>query len=793
MGLFERKKHRREDMAMVRRVVDDGVDMPWYHIPPVFWEAVVLIILAILLVLICFWGRPPHLPVLIKDAESKVRFEAPFDFSYTSKYQKDLQIEQARRRTVPVYRVAFEESQVALGSYKEFITKVGEHFDELKLLPKAELVAACNQLIIQSQLPGIPERISDDLARIVDMEPDKENFTRVMKDALSVVEVLLKNGIYERQGDVRIYFDRSVDNYTASRNLRDNLDSIASREFFSLREQSAMTAALVDIFRPGLQPNIQIDDVATQKRQEEAIAKVKDVVVEVKKGDPLTERGMKNTPAVVERWNAFRKQLASHSASGYGFTQALLENILVAFSIMFVAGLYIRVAIPPGPRKRRAMTLTALIVLLNLGLIRLVLDFSESQTVIQTFSGNEFLFWLAPPALAAILVTILVGTHMAVLATLIVCGFSSVMLGRSLDVLLISTLACLIGIYFSRGTRNRSGVVRAGFFSGIAVTIPVFVICVSSEMRWEALLWQTSGCLLSGLLTGMFVVGILPLLENFFKITTDVTLLELTDYNHPLLRKLQLIAPGTFHHSVMVANLAERAALQIDANSLLCRCASLYHDVGKMVKPEYFVENQRPGMNPHEGLSPSMSALIIKSHVREGVEIAKEYSLPRVIIDVIEQHHGTGLIQFFYHKACQKASVESRLPFPATQPGSNPAPTNVSAEGIRSVDERVFRYDGPRPRTKEAAVILFADSVEAASRSLKKVTPQTVEELVDTLITSRIADGQLDLCPLSFREVQRIRASLKFSLTNMLHHRVEYPGEVRPASKSAPAATTGAP
>jgi putative nucleotidyltransferase with HDIG domain len=262
--------------------------------------------------------------------------------------------------------------------------------------------------------------------------------------------------------------------------------------------------------------------------------------------------------------------------------------------------------------------------------------------------------------------------------------------------------------------------------------------------------------LLIGILSGIIAVGVLPLLENLFKITTDITLLELTDFNHPLLRRMQIEAPGTYHHSLMVANLSENAAAAIGASPLLCRVCCFFHDIGKLVKPDYFTENQRGGLNPHDEKNPSMSALVIKAHVKEGVELAREHKLPSEIIDVIQQHHGTSLIQYFYHQARERLKDDQDYNTP-------------------TVDQSTYRYDGPRPAFKESAIIFFADGVEAASRTLPKVTQSNIEDLIDKIFRDRIEDGQLDDCPLTFQELNKIRESFVYTLLNMLHSRVEYP------------------
>jgi len=259
----------------------------------------------------------------------------------------------------------------------------------------------------------------------------------------------------------------------------------------------------------------------------------------------------------------------------------------------------------------------------------------------------------------------------------------------------------------------------------------------------------------------------------------------LTDYNHPLLHRMQMEAPGTYHHSLVVANLAENAANAIGANPLLCRVCSLFHDIGKLSKPEYFSENQRDGVNPHNERNPSFSALIIKSHVKDGVDLALKHKLPKTVIDVVLQHHGTTLIQSFYQRARNNENRPS---------SSAPAAkgTTVTADPFaRSLDTRVcettYRYDGPKPQFKESAIIMLADGVEAATRSLRRVTPQHLGELIDQIFGSRIDDGQLDEAPLTLAKLSQIKSSFAFTLLNMLHARVAYsPAAEKSEASNAP-------
>jgi putative nucleotidyltransferase with HDIG domain len=273
-------------------------------------------------------------------------------------------------------------------------------------------------------------------------------------------------------------------------------------------------------------------------------------------------------------------------------------------------------------------------------------------------------------------------------------------------------------------------------------------------------------------------LGSLTVLEGLFKRTTDITLLELTDFNHPMLRLMQMEAPGTYHHSLVVAQLAENAANAIGANPLIARVCALFHDIGKTKKPEYFTENQRDRLNPHDENNPSLSALIIKAHVKDGVDLALKHKLPRMVVDVIQQHHGTTLIRYFFQRALseKRASSTGQTNLAIPRSGENRDSLSGTAPGLDPVRpcESTYRYDGPRPQFKESAIIHLADAVEAASRSMRKITPQHLGELIDQVFHERIEDGQLDEAPVTFEELSKIKSSFTFTLLNMLHSRVGY-------------------
>ncbi|MFH1853015.1 MAG: HDIG domain-containing metalloprotein, partial [Candidatus Neomarinimicrobiota bacterium] len=334
---------------------------------------------------------------------------------------------------------------------------------------------------------------------------------------------------------------------------------------------------------------------------------------------------------------------------------------------------------------------------------------------------------------------------------------SGIIMGNNLDFVIVSLFQSSAAVFAVRRLRTRGQIFTAIFVLSLASILVVLAMGLFKAHAWpkvgEDILYLLGISILSPIIT----YGLIGLLEIGFDITTDLTLLELSDFNHPLLKRLQQEANGTFNHSVVVGNLAESCANAIDARSLLSRVGAYYHDIGKMLRPEYFIENQFQGENKHDTLTPVMSAKIIRTHVRDGLDLAEEYGLPQVVSDFIPMHHGNMRIEYFYHKALEEA-VDSK-----------------------EVDESAYRYPGPKPNTKETGIIMICEAVEAAVRSLKKPDLFKVQDIIDKIVDRRISDGQLDECPLTMDELRRIKGEVN-GTTGMLpvirgiyHIRIEYP------------------
>lgn len=362
---------------------------------------------------------------------------------------------------------------------------------------------------------------------------------------------------------------------------------------------------------------------------------------------------------------------------------------------------------------------------------------------------------VAPAMLAAVILSIAYDQRFAIAIGVLHAALIALALGLTIGLYLVALAASVVAVLQLRDVRNRGALIRVGFITGLVVALGIVAAGVSERQLVEGI-YQAIGTdaavgFGSALAVGFFVLGVLPFIERAFKVTTAMTLLELCDVNQPLLRRLAQHAPGTYNHSLQVGTLAEAASEAIGADGLLARVGAYYHDIGKINKPHYFIENQAGASNPHEKVSPAMSLLIIVGHVKDGVEMAREYGLPPKIVEFIETHHGTTLVEFFYNEAKKRKSEEE-------QP-----------------EEVEYRYPGPKPETRETAILMLCDAVESASRSLAEPTSTRIEHLVHKLTTKRLTDGQFNHCQINFAELQQIEEAITKTLTAIYHGRIAYP------------------
>ncbi len=460
----------------------------------------------------------------------------------------------------------------------------------------------------------------------------------------------------------------------------------------------------------------------------------------VSEGDVIVEKGQEITDEVKRRLTSLEQ--ARRDAGGDDILwRVLLGQFLITLATYFIFFLYLyllRRSIFDDNRK------IMLLAILFAGIIGLYAVAIRVETLAM---------YVVPVAIAPVLFTVMFDSRVGLFGALTLALIGGLLLNYDFEFTFATLFATTLGVFSVRDIRNRGQF----FFSAALVFLGYLAVIGATAIYFGVPTDRFLSDLLLVAINSFLLIMAYPLLwvfERAFDITTDISLLELSDTNRPLLKELSLRAPGTFNHSLQVANLAEAAADAVGANALLTRVGALYHDIGKMLKPEYFVENQRPGANPHNQLKPRMSALIIASHVKEGLEMGRQYNLPQRVLDFIPMHHGTTRIEFFYRKALDQRD-----------------------EGDPEIMESEFRYPGPRPNSKETGILMLADSVEAASRSLSDPTHKRLETLIDMIFKARIEDGQLDKTDLTFRDLTQIRETFLSMLLGIYHVRVKYPGQ----------------
>lgn len=529
---------------------------------------------------------------------------------------------------------------------------------------------------------------------------------------------------------------RSIGNVITADSLGIVLENFTEATF---PEDRKLKQALPVVLAVYVSPNIVADTARTKIRKEHILNSLKPLSQEweVKKNEIIVAKGQRvtgrNVAQLMHISGIFRQ----------GATLKSFLGSVVFFALMWLLALvYLSFS---GEKYSLKDTKSIAIVLLNMAI-----TLALAEMVMRSPQPSYFM----PLAFLGMIVTLLVGPNIGFLSLLLTGLFISLLAGGKAETMFVLLTGGVVGIYAIKDCRRRSDILRAGLFVGVAKFTAI--VCVGLINNLDADFFVRDGLwgMASGLFSAFLVMGILPVFEHLFKVSTNISLLELSDLNHPILKELSIEAPGTYHHSILVGNLAEAASDAVGANSLLARVGSYYHDIGKIPKAEYFSENEIGGVSRHNNLAPSMSALIISKHVKEGVEMARKHKINVKITDLIAQHHGNSLISYFYQKAIEKSKDKDLL------------------------KEEDFRYPGPRPQTRESAIILLADSVEAACRAMEEPTPAGIKNLVKKMINNKFIDGQLDECDLTLKDIDKIAASFERILLGVYHTRLIYPDPV---------------
>ncbi len=513
-------------------------------------------------------------------------------------------------------------------------------------------------------------------------------------------------------------------------------------------------AALIEAMAPLIRPNVVLDQTATVTARETEANKIHQVPISLKRNQTIAREGDTVTQGMLSQFAAIKSTGRTGRPWHYLFGLLLVVTAVYWAAWKFTEHRSTTAILSLSKRKAFALVGSAIVV--ETTLMRVGFTVGDSVAMqMKSAPLNDPTVWsfAIPFAAAALLVAMLVDTQLAFLTGVVTAIFAGVLSPAGVPTVAYAIISCSAAVYGIGRYRERQSVTLAGLITGVANIAMAIALLAYAEQPFtiNAILLAIGCGFAGGLLTAIFTAGGLPINESVFGILTDVKLLELSNADLPVLGQLALRAPGTNQHSHAVGQLAEDACRAVDANPLLARIGALYHDIGKLAAPDYFVENQQ-GENPHDHLRPMQSAKIITSHVTYGLRLAKEIGLPEKIADFIPQHHGTRTLHFFLRKA------------------------QATAKPGETIDEKDFRYPGPKPKFKESAIMMLADSCEAAARSLARPDPENIRTIVVKIVDAVVSDGQLDECDLTLRELTTIREAMISALTAIYHARIDYPG-----------------
>jgi putative nucleotidyltransferase with HDIG domain len=730
------------------------------------------VIILIFLALMCFlipqssFKKPPSYS--IGEPWKQKDLTAPFTFSIQKNDKEIKQEEQkVRENTLPIYDrnkktviqvkakldSLFQSMQPVFQSYKQWKqaeaanTKKTEQ-DSLSFIQKKnasyiELSDDAWAALLQNYQTTA---IKHDTANTKKAPSTKFVGPDLHKNLQDILDDMLQEGVINQpksQLDHKRITLRNLQKHTEQTlgvaNVRDvQQASEYARYRLSQRYHSGITKAGLELFKQAIQPNLVYNGGETQDTIKKGIADISTTKGAITKGQVIIRKGAIITPEkynVLKSLSAARSQHVSQVEHWLKYSGQVIAIIAILIVFFFYLYLY-----RPNLFRDNPMLL---LILLTISMIVIASSL--------LFKFTDISLYIIPVAIAPIILTIIIDSRLGIVTAVTLALLVTLINGNNFEFATATIVGCCLGLFSVRDIKNRSQF----FFTtpGIVFLSYVLVIIGFSMALfkgWQPFLHELAYVAINAIFI-IFTYPLILLFERGFNITTDLTLIELSDTNLPLLKELMNKAPGTFHHSLQVANLSEAAATAIGANGLLCRTAALYHDIGKMENPAYFAENQIGG-NEHDKLKPRMSALVIKAHVSNGVKMAREHNLPAIIIDFIKTHHGTSVIRYFYKKACEHTDSEKD-----------------------EIQQENFRYDGPLPNSKETGILMLADGVEAASRAMKEPNYQKLENLIDKLVDNRVSEGQLNNTPLTFQDLSIIKNTFLNILVGIYHSRVEYP------------------
>lgn len=665
---------------------------------------------------------------------SQKTIKSPYDFTCKDIDATIIKQKQAAASVKPIYILDL----TIIPSVMEKVTRLFNHIEEIREKKNLKLEEAVKR--VKEEFKEI--QLSDETIEMLLIHPQ---LFELQTDVTAILRTCLGYGLTQTSPD-RFKADLQkginlniISEETTSEKIITSEDNfffmptlpVSSHLYPVLHSTSKSKQAVFEIANQLMQPNLIFDLKKTDKAVKEAIKQVEPVMIKISQGEKIVGDGERVDRIAVMKL----QQLSRHRATTN--INITLGSLILLYVLLAITLIYLYRYHPNIFGLNKNLILVGLLIAIIIGITRGI-------------SSINWPLYTIPVSSVSMLLAILLNQPIAIFVTFFISILIGIMLGGNITFTIIFCCGGFASIYFITSARIRGDIIKPGLAVSLAQAMAIIgsglshqetLLVIGTNLFW--------GSLVNGLASTIMTMGVLPYLENIFNMTTNFRLFELSDLNAPLLKSLLLKAPGTYHHSLLVANLAEVSAESIGANPLLARVGAYYHDIGKMSRAEYFAENQL-GKSRHDSIKTSLSVSVLKSHVKEGVEMAKRYNLPQRVTEIIQQHHGDSLMTYFYHQAKQENQDEE--------------PNKLD-----------FSYPGPKPQTKEAAIIMLADAVEAASRSLAKPTPVRIEGLVKKIINNKFIDGELDDCDLTLMSLNKIAQVFIRTLSTLFHSRVEYP------------------
>ncbi|MDR3144367.1 MAG: HDIG domain-containing protein [Puniceicoccales bacterium] len=702
---------------------------------------------------------------------SKTRIVADVSFEYESKSRTARLYEQKKSQTSNVFDIDER-------SYDHFI-------GALKALDEQMEIFTYEHTLRESGRDDIREFVNEfvamnvirvewqDIAFLISSLPAIER-ARVFQECISVLREIAKDGVLSEVVALNMESGRAI-NFLGlklkdgnRRNVRTLEGALhyARMHLMSMDVDQDIATILFNIVKQGIRPNLVYDADESKAKFDMILRSIKPVRVKVKRGDTLLESNREVDADTYEALSEYQKALKAANRIGYGFHTAFYQKMFFGTLAMYALVFLLRIFPKLKRPTMRTLTACGVLAMAQLLALRIFIQIGELEIFSESFLAICSLHFVPPALCSSAIAMLIYGPVGGAIVSFLVSVYYTLMVSKSMEFLLVFLSANLIFIGLLKNVNFRIKIARAGVVTGAVMSIVVIAKDLIPMVATKLTLLQSCSVAVMCMSSGVLTVVLFPFFEKLFATYSNVTLLELTDYNNPILKNLQILAPGTYNHSLIAANIAEQVATHVNANAVLCKTGALYHDIGKMLKAEYFMENQNNQINLHDQQTPYMSALIIKNHVKDGIELAKEHKLPPAITDIIQQHHGTTLIQYFYDKA-RNNLIES-----ITTDGMSGE--EINAFVADKIEAAAFRYDGPRPKTKENLIVMLSDSIEAASRSMKRVTHQAIENLVNVIFSIKLNDHQFDECAITFDEIRDLKRAFSSVVLSMMHSRISY-------------------